>query len=153
MSSMFISSLENVTVTSSSSILFATEQSGTNYYVGRQASTALSQISWILFLSRQYFIIKRSSETSLSDIYWVLYRSGTKSNTKRQILTALSIILWVLKHSGRNCILELQVLTAYHIIAYFMNVRAIRDRFWRMKIITNKFITHFIILVAVRNKL
>ena len=50
--------------------------------VGRKTSTALSYISLILNLSRQYYNIKRSFEATLSHISCVLCQSPTESDTK-----------------------------------------------------------------------
>ena len=63
-----IPSLANTASSSFSSILFVTNQSGTNFNAARQASTALAHISGALYLSRQYFTRKRSSKTTLPNI-------------------------------------------------------------------------------------
>ena len=51
------SSLENQTSSSFSIILLVTIYLETNFGRGRQTSTALLYISWVLYLSRQYFSI------------------------------------------------------------------------------------------------
>ena len=57
---------------------------------------ALSNVSWDLYLSRQYFSRNVFLETALSHISWALYRSGTELNTKGLISTDLIHISWVL---------------------------------------------------------
>ena len=97
----YISSSENKSSVSYLIILLVTNQSRTNFNVGRKALTAFSH-----FLFYIYQGINGSLETTLSHISWLLYWSGTESNTKGQVSTALTSISWVSSHSGTNCIVE-----------------------------------------------
>ena len=53
--------------------LLVTNQSVTNFNVGRKESAALSHVCWVLQLSRQYFSIKRFSENSFINTFIVSY--------------------------------------------------------------------------------
>ena len=70
-----ISSLENTTSPSFSNILLLKNELGTNFSVGRKASTDLSHISCVLYLSMQFFSKESSLETTLSLIFWFLHWS------------------------------------------------------------------------------
>ena len=53
--------------------LLVTNQSVTNFNVGRKESAALSHVCWVLQLSRQYFSMKRFSENSFINTFLVSY--------------------------------------------------------------------------------
>ena len=67
-----ILSLKNTSLRSSSILWQMTNQSRTNFNNSGQALTALSHISWDLYLSRQSFHIKGFLETAFLHISWVL---------------------------------------------------------------------------------
>ena len=67
-------------------------QSVTNFNVGRKSSTALSHISWVLYLSMQYFSIKENTKKASWHIALELYWPVTEWNIKGLVWTALSHI-------------------------------------------------------------
>ena len=73
---------------------FLTNQSGTNFNVSKKTSTALSHVSWVFYLTRQYFSTQELMKLALSHISRVSHWSGKEPDIKRQVSTALSRIFW-----------------------------------------------------------
>ena len=88
LSTKTISQLKNITSSRFTINFFHNIPTRHKFNIGRKASTALSHIYWVLYLSRQHFSIKGSSETTLSHIFCVLYQSGTELNSKEEVSTA-----------------------------------------------------------------
>ena len=113
-------------LSSFSSTLFVRNLSGTNFNVIIWKSAALLYISWVFYLSRQYFSIKNFLEATLSQIFWVLKLKRNKIKYKKTNISSF--------------------------ITYFLSFITIRNKLYYRKIIINSFITHFLNFIAIRNK-
>ena len=69
-------------VSSFSSILLVTNQSGINFNAARKWLTSSSHVPWVIYLLGQYSFKKWYKKTPKPHISWVSYWSGIESNTK-----------------------------------------------------------------------
>ena len=118
--------IRNTALSSFSIILFVKNQTGTNFNAGRKASTASSQISWILYLPRQYFSIKF--------FFW--------KQLYHEFLSHIFVTNRIkYKRTSINSFMK-----------HFLSLMAFKNQLHCRWIGTNSFITHFLGLILSRGK-
>ena len=118
--------IRNTALSSFSIILLVKNQSGTNFNAGRKASTASSQISWVLYLPRQYF--------SINFFFW------------KQLYHAF------LSHIFITNRIKYKRTSMNSFMKHFLSLMAFKNQLHCRWIGTNSFITHFLGLISSRGK-
>ena len=105
-------------------ILLVTNQSGTNFNVARQSSTALSHICWVLHWSGTCIVQNRSSQIIMLHISWVSGWLGLES--KRKTSTDYFITNFFSHEAFRNKFYKYILTDLSHI---FLRLIAFRKKF------------------------
>ena len=105
-------------------ILLVTNQSGTNFNVARQSSTALSHICWVLYWSGTCLVQNRSSQIIMLHISWVSGWLGLES--KRKTSTDYFITNFFSHEAFRNKFYKYILRDLSHI---FLRLIAFRKKF------------------------